>query len=98
MFGLPVGVGALVDVGGGGGGGGGGGAGVLVGVGGLLRPPVSWEHEEQLQRGSRMPSPKDDTACYGDGGDSNENESCKNKEPRLRDATDSALSVGSNLF
>lgn len=84
-----MGVGALVDVGGGGG----GGAGVLVGVGGLLRPPVSLG-----TRKARIPSPKDDTACYGDGGDSNENESCKNKEPRLRDATDSALSVGSSFF
>ena len=90
-----MGVGALVgvDVGG-------GGAGLLVGVDGLLKgPPVSLGTQRVVTgEGSRMSCPKDDTACYGDGDDSNENESCKNEEPYLRDATDSAPSVGSSLF
>ena len=45
-----------------------------------------------------MSCPKDDTACYGDGDYSSENESCKNEEPHLRDATDSALLARSSVF
>lgn len=42
--------------------------------------------------------PKDDTTRDGDGNDSNENKSCKGKEPHLGDATDSASSVQFSLL
>ena len=41
--------------------------------------------------GLRMFCPKDSAQCCGDGDDSNKSHSCKDKEPRLPQATDPAL-------